>query len=603
MNHTPVFQPRTAAVAMLALAVLAVATTHAQTPTLRPVALTGTDGPFGPGLGVGVTFSQFTTADLGQFEDGTPTLNGAGQSIFLATLSGPGIVPGVNDTGIWTDRGGSLTLLARTGDPAPDTAPGVTFAGFFRQPLLSDSGKAAFMAVITGPGVTNDNNDGLWTEGPGTVSLLIRENTTPVPGGGGLFFANPNFPGDPQPRMWVGLPVINAAGHVAARVIINTPTVTLGLYTDQSGALQEIVRMGDPVPGLVPPRTFVNVGTPALSDNGAVTFRMQTSTPFPQFEGVWTNRSGSLTPVAMSGDLAPGTATQFANFSLNQGINGSDRIAFEAGLATGGGFDAGIWSEGLFGVIQPIAITGAPAPGMPSVFFDFGSQFDNPIVSDSGTTAFLATVNLANLNRGVWSNRPGFLELVAGAGNLVPGVPGQAFVDFFALAIGATGEVAFFSTTSSGKVFCRQSTTGALDPIAATFTPLDLFGDGSDVRLITDVVIPSFSFVGDPPATGTGDGHRIALNDAGDVAVRLAFSDGTEGLFTTAPAPVTCTAADVNNDGTVDGSDIGLFVSLLINQNGTAQQICAGDLQTTPNGSIGLEDVANFAACLLAGGC
>lgn len=163
----------------------------------RPVALTGTDGAFGPGLGPGVFFSAFASADEPL---ATPAMNRNGESIFLATLVGLGI-DATNDQGIWVERGGQLIMLARTGDPAPGTDPQVVFASFYRQPVLGASGGAAFQAVITGPGVTNDNNDGFWTEGTGTLSLLIRENTTPVPGGGGWLFANPLFPGDPQPKM------------------------------------------------------------------------------------------------------------------------------------------------------------------------------------------------------------------------------------------------------------------------------------------------------------------------------------------------------------------------------------------------------------------
>ncbi len=519
-------------------------------PAPRPIALTGTDSALGPGLGPGVFFASFGSVDE---PSATPAMNRAGESIFLAALVGPG-VDATNNQGIWVERGGQLIMLARTGDPAPGTEPQVVFASFYRQPVLSASGKAAFQAVITGPGVTNDNNDGFWTEGTGTLSLLIRENTTPVPGGG--LFGNPQFPGDPLPRMWAGLPVINAAGHVVQRVIITTAPNTFGLYTDQSGTLQEIVRLGDPVPGLDPPRTFVNVGTPGFSDDGFVMFRAQTSTPFPQFSGVWTDRSGSLAPIAMSGDAAPGTAAQFTDFSLNQSINGSDRVAFEALLTGGDGFDEGIWSEGSFGVVQPIAMTGAPAPGTTSTFFSFGFQFDHPVVSDSGTTAFTATVNLLELNRGVWSNRPGFLDLVAGSGNPVPGVPGLSFLDFFALGINATGEVSFFATTSAGKAICRQAPDGILEVIASTFTTLDVFGDGTDMRLITDVVLPTVQFVGDPTASGTGGGRRIAFNDDGDMLFRLAFSDSTEGVFSTSALSV---PGDFDADGDVDIDDFTQF--------------------------------------------
>ncbi|MCK6485024.1 MAG: S8 family serine peptidase [Phycisphaerae bacterium] len=68
-------------------------------------------------------------------------------------------------------------------------------------------------------------------------------------------------------------------------------------------------------------------------------------------------------------------------------------------------------------------------------------------------------------------------------------------------------------------------------------------------------------------------------------------------------ASVPCLKGDINNDGVVDGDDTQRFVELLIQGGGSPYELCAGDVQSTPNGSVGAEDVANFVECLLAGGC
>ena len=54
-------------------------------------------------------------------------LNNAGQTAFVAELSGSG-VDGYNDDGIWSEGSGSLALVARSGDHAPGTPSGVNFS-------------------------------------------------------------------------------------------------------------------------------------------------------------------------------------------------------------------------------------------------------------------------------------------------------------------------------------------------------------------------------------------------------------------------------------------------------------------------------------------
>jgi hypothetical protein len=69
--------------------------------------------------------------------------------------------------------------------------------------------------------------------------------------------------------------------------------------------------------------------------------------------------------------------------------------------------------------------------------------------------------------------------------------------------------------------------------------------------------------------------------------------------FTPGPA---CTPGDMNNDGNIDGEDVDVFVSTLLT-GGTAQQICAGDVQASPDGTVTTADVPNFVQCVLNGVC
>ena len=100
-------------------------------------------------------------------------LNDAGQIAFRGHLTGAG-VNAANNLGIWLDRSGALELVARTGNPAPGTASGVRFSDL-SLPTLNGAGQTAFRASLTGFGVTSSNNLGIWaTDSNGALQLIAR---------------------------------------------------------------------------------------------------------------------------------------------------------------------------------------------------------------------------------------------------------------------------------------------------------------------------------------------------------------------------------------------------------------------------------------------
>lgn len=70
-----------------------------------------------------------------------------------------------------------------------------------------------------------------------------------------------------------------------------------------------------------------------------------------------------------------------------------------------------------------------------------------------------------------------------------------------------------------------------------------------------------------------------------------------------AQAPVECTKGDISDNDIVDGGDIDRFADLLINGGASNVEICAGDLEDTPDGTIDMGDVPNFVECVLEAGC
>lgn len=92
--------------------------------------------------------------------------NDASQFAFLGALEGPGVTE-ANDTGVYSDaRGNGLEQIARAGDPAPGAGPGAVFGGLnsFQGILFNKRGQVALSSNLAGPGVDASNNAGIWAQ-------------------------------------------------------------------------------------------------------------------------------------------------------------------------------------------------------------------------------------------------------------------------------------------------------------------------------------------------------------------------------------------------------------------------------------------------------
>ncbi len=138
---------------------------------LALIAQTGTPAPDYTGLSSVGTFS--TLSDPVYADDNAVA--------FLGTLAVSGTVTTSNKTGIWATTSGTLALVARTGDNAPDvtgtaSASGPVFS-VLTQFVLPDQGGVIILATLkTGTGgVTTTNNTGIWAVGTnGLLTQIIR---------------------------------------------------------------------------------------------------------------------------------------------------------------------------------------------------------------------------------------------------------------------------------------------------------------------------------------------------------------------------------------------------------------------------------------------
>lgn len=178
----------------------------------------------------GVVWSRFNDAGI----------NNRGEVAFEAMLAGPG-VDRSNDEGIWVS-GQSTRLVARTGQQAPGTDPGVVFNAIPLSPprmVFGEQG-VVFTAALRGPNTNFSNNSGIWAESSRGLQLVARAGD-PAPGTSpGTVFS-----------FFAFLPLTsNDLGQTAFVGLINDVEVELpnqvGIWTtNRQGELQLVVRTGD----------------------------------------------------------------------------------------------------------------------------------------------------------------------------------------------------------------------------------------------------------------------------------------------------------------------------------------------------------------------
>ena len=129
--------------------------------TYRAVAIVGDSAP---GTETNTTFHRFSV----------PTINQLGQVAFKGEVTGPGLNPWT-DVGIWSEGTGELSLVARGADAAPGTPP-LSVYRLFSDPFLSNTGHITFFGRLRfTDGAPLVNDVGIWSNKSGSLSLVARE--------------------------------------------------------------------------------------------------------------------------------------------------------------------------------------------------------------------------------------------------------------------------------------------------------------------------------------------------------------------------------------------------------------------------------------------
>ncbi|MCV2419563.1 choice-of-anchor tandem repeat NxxGxxAF-containing protein [Paucibacter sp. DJ2R-2] len=416
----------------------------------------------------------------------TPQLNAAGQVAFLATLSGAG-VSGSNDGGIWRDG----TLLVRKGSAAPGAGSGVSLSTLSSM-QLNAAGQVTYSALLSGTNITPDKNDSsLWLG-----SKLIAQTGRAAPGtGSGVSFA------------FLGGGMLNSAGQVAYRAQLSGTGVNtsndFGIWRDNS----MIVREGSAAPGT---GSGVNFAVAILSDfnaAGQVAYQANLTGSSLNDSSIW--RDSDL--IAREGNAAPGTVAgvSFGNLTSTR-LNAAGQVAFRAGL-TGTGVNS-FNNDSIWRGSSLIARTGDAAPGTGTgvSFAEFAGISDPLKLNAAGQVAFMATLRGDGVSesneRGIWRDD----KLIARTGDAAPGT--ATFKSLSAHQLNAGGQVAFRAT---------------LDGVGSTGHYL---GDGQEIIQVART--------GDALAGSTISSlapFGVSFNDKAQLAYQATLADGRSGVFLFTP--------------------------------------------------------------------
>jgi hypothetical protein len=254
-------------------------------------------------------------------------------------------------------------------EPSPRLFSTVAFDGA----LVDGAGRTFFKGFIGTSTGASTSDMGIYMFDGQTIETLARD-LRPVPGRAGV-----NFDGIYPFDM-----AINSQGQFAFASSLSGPMVTsqndVGLYRGNAdGSIEELLREGDPAPGMPSGFQFAGFHSPEINQHGQLAFigtiRGPGVTPITD-EMVWVQtRSGEFRPVAREGDAAAEAPAEiffgdrFDSFQVftNLVINANGQVAFHSRLKGAGLGDTtgnqnadGVWATDVEGSLRSIAIAGRP---------------------------------------------------------------------------------------------------------------------------------------------------------------------------------------------------------------------------------------------------
>jgi hypothetical protein len=394
-----------------------------------------------------------------------------------AFVQGPGIVPGFNDLVNFAGPPEDIRKVLQGGDPAPGLEPGTIIdasRGTGLTAWLSDNARMMVVAWLAGPGIDETNDQAIWIGAPDDLQLIWRKGME-APGTGGARFAWANFAvfNDQRQIAFIGglvhEPGIDYTNHV-------------GIWSGPGGGLRLVARYGDPAPGTTGQITGLN--PPSFNRWGNLTFSELISDEdagIVNDNALWTHVDGVTCLIGRNGDAVPDIASAVELGAIGNPTMRAVADVFYVVKYRGVGVDeSNEWAMwlGSCGDPREVLRDDSPAPSFP---MDIR------------------------------------LRLVG----IAPGV----------CALNEHGDIVTGSEMSGSGVSEQDNVIVWLrDSFREIWFPLLRSGTVIDERAL---VIRGVGDLSDSywNKTSGSDGRLQSLNDGGQLAIRLEFTDGTHGVF------------------------------------------------------------------------
>lgn len=321
----------------------------------------------------------------------------------------------------------SLELVADTSTVPPgDTA---AFSSL-RTPSINN-GRVVFR------GLSLSQNDGVYRHSGSGLEMIADRSTV-----------NPGPIGPANILSGFGNASVDANGDVAFRASVANSGTT-AVYTSVGGALQQTISRDQPVPDL-PGQIFLGFNTPQMED-GLVTVDGLVG---PSGSGgnfnIIRQTPTTVERLASLGQTMPGGTQPFTLFGSPVTENG--KTAFLGAGTPGSGQQSGIFSDAS-GSLQPIALSGVTQiPGTTQTFYAFGGV----AVDRDGEDIVFYGLSADFNTRGIYGYIDGVLTTLVDNNTLLPGSTTETFSPFGFQGFGYDNGNLIFNgqgTSSSRGVF------------------------------------------------------------------------------------------------------------------------------------------------------
>ncbi len=489
---------------------------------------------------------------------GAPQLDASGGVLFTGSWQDGEGVSGIR-AGVFYGSPGQVSPVIVTHTPAPGAPWAPPFNEFNYWPVLqgyalAESGFLALKSTINNPdGSPTTFSGGLYAGSPGSLEPVTFYGLpgTPTPG--------QPAPGAPD-QITAGMfnPLSNSLGQVAYRSglypPVSVPFIVNAITAGTPDNLSLIAAEGlpvPPIPGATYTTNVANLGF-SLGDGGHVAFYANfEGEGIPRDEGFaflrWHADEGTVI-VLRAGDAAPGVGAgvDFTGIGIAPGISSAGSVEFIAGIA-GPGIDAdnntGVWT-GQPGGLQLALQEGDVTPGLaPSE--EVGNLGFATIV-DTGSLMVYGSVRGAGIDstndQAIWFGPAGGMEAVFREGTQAHGLPDGVVFTFDDPDISADLSYPDYALNDSEDLLIIAGLAGpgvTPENNAGLWFRDGETGDWSLVLRTGDVL--DGRVVAPEAINGVGAstllafhreaGYSQSFSDAGLLALRVKFTDGSEGIY------------------------------------------------------------------------